>query len=46
MSASRLMFCINTAMDQSDIDLAITAMHESLAELRPFVETAQPELLN
>ncbi len=46
MSASRLMFCINTAMDQSDIDLAVTAMHESLAELRPFVETAQPDLLN
>jgi glutamate-1-semialdehyde 2,1-aminomutase len=45
MSASRLMFCTSTAMQEADVDQAITAMHESLAKLRPVVEQERPGLL-
>ena len=38
MSATRLMYCTSTAMGEQEIDQAITAMHESLAELRPYIE--------
>ena len=45
MSASRLMYCTSTAMTQDDIERCITALHESLAELRPFIETERPALM-
>ena len=45
MSASRLMYCTSTAMQEADVDAAVTAMHESLAELRPYVEAERPELM-
>ena len=38
MSASRLMYCTSTAMEPEHIEQAVTAMHESLAELRPTME--------
>lgn len=44
-SATRLMYCTSTAMTEKDIDYAVTAMHESLAELRPYIEEDWPELL-
>ena len=45
MSASRLMYCTSTAMREEDVDAAVTAMHESLAELRPYVEAERPGLM-
>jgi glutamate-1-semialdehyde 2,1-aminomutase len=45
MSATRLMYCTSTAMTDKDIDQAVTAMHESLAELRPHIEEDWPALL-
>jgi glutamate-1-semialdehyde 2,1-aminomutase len=46
MSASRLMYCVSTAMGEAEVDLAVTAFHESLAELEPFVEEEQPALMD
>lgn len=45
MSASRLMYCVSTAMTESEVDEAIAALNESLRELRPYVETERPGLL-
>ncbi len=45
MSASRLMYCTSTAMSEREIDRAVTALHETLAELRPFIEQERPGLL-
>ena len=45
MSATRLMYCTSTAMSEPEIDLAVTAMHESLDELRPYVEEDWPGLV-
>tara|TARA_B100000678_G_C18187417_1_gene493789 strand:+ start:97 stop:1470 length:1374 start_codon:yes stop_codon:yes gene_type:complete len=45
MSASRLMFCTSTAMTETEIENAVTSLHESLAELRPFIEKECPELM-
>ena len=45
MSASRLMYCTSTAMREEDVDAAVPAMHESLAELRPYVEAERPGLM-
>jgi len=45
MSASRLMFCVSSPMREEEINLAITALHESLAELRPYIEAERPKLL-
>lgn len=45
MSASRLMYCVSTAMAESDIDTAIGALNESLRELRPYIEAERPSLL-
>ena len=45
MSATRLMYCTSTAMSESEIDLAIAAMHQSLAELLPFIEADWPGLI-
>ncbi len=44
-SASRLMYCTSTAMGEADVDQAITAMHESLGELRPHIAEERPALL-
>jgi glutamate-1-semialdehyde 2,1-aminomutase len=44
MSASRLMYCTSTAMQEADIDKAITALHDTLAELGPFIERERPAL--
>ena len=44
-SASRLMFCVSTAMGESEIAQAITALHESLAELGPYVASERPLLV-
>jgi glutamate-1-semialdehyde 2,1-aminomutase len=45
MSASRLMFCVSTAMGVIEIDRAVTALHESLTEMRPYIEEERPGLL-
>ncbi|MEM6999415.1 MAG: aminotransferase class III-fold pyridoxal phosphate-dependent enzyme, partial [Pseudomonadota bacterium] len=45
MSASRLMYCTSTGMTEDDIDSAVTALHENLAELRPVMEEEFPQLL-
>ena len=44
-SAGRLMYCTSTAMTEADVDAAITAMHETLTELRPYIEKDNPGLL-
>ena len=44
-SAPRLMFCISTPMDEHHVDRAVTAMNETLAELRPVIEVERPGLL-
>lgn len=45
VSASRLMYCISTAMDEKHVDQAVTALSETLGELRPYIEAERPELL-
>ena len=45
MSATRLMYCTSTAMSEADVDTAITALHETLQELRPYIESERPQLL-
>jgi len=45
MSASRLMFCVSSVMSEEHVDHAVTALHESLTELRPFIEQERPALL-
>jgi len=45
MSASRLMYCVSTAMTEADIDTAVNALNESLREIRPYVEAERPGLL-
>jgi glutamate-1-semialdehyde 2,1-aminomutase len=45
MSASRLMYCVSTAMSEVEVDAAIVALNESLRELRPYVEAERPGLL-
>ena len=45
LSATRLMYCTSTAMGEAEVDQAVTAMHETLAELRPFVESERSELM-
>ena len=44
-SASRLMYCTSTAMSEIEVEKAVAAMHESLAELRPYIERDRPQLL-
>jgi glutamate-1-semialdehyde 2,1-aminomutase len=46
MSASRLMYCVSTAMSEVEVDQAIAALHDSLAKLEPFVEEEQPALMD
>jgi glutamate-1-semialdehyde 2,1-aminomutase len=45
MSASRLMYCVSTAMTEADVDTAVVALTESLREVRPYVEAERPALL-
>ena len=45
-SASRLMYCTSTAMTEVEVSKAVTALHESLTELRPFLERDYPESLH
>jgi glutamate-1-semialdehyde 2,1-aminomutase len=45
MSASRLMYCISTPMTETEISIAVTALSESLSELRPYIEAEKPDLL-
>ena len=45
MSASRLMYCISTPMGEDEVVAAITALNETLIELRPFIKEERPELL-
>ena len=44
-SASRLMYCTSTAMTETEVGKAVTAMNESLAELRSYIERDRPQLL-
>lgn len=44
-SASRLMYCISTAMGETEIEKAIAALDETLQELLPHIEKEQPNLL-
>jgi glutamate-1-semialdehyde 2,1-aminomutase len=44
-SASRLMYCISTPMTETEINMAITALSESLSELRPYIADERPDLL-
>lgn len=44
-NAPRGMFCISTAMKESDIDFAIDKIEESLVEMRPVIEEKAPELI-
>jgi glutamate-1-semialdehyde aminotransferase len=46
LSATRLMYCTSTSMTEIEIDAAVTAMHESLAELRPYIEQGWPALVH
>ncbi len=45
MSASRLMYCVSTAMKEAEVDMAIDAFNDSLKELRPYIERERPALL-
>jgi len=45
MSAARLMYCVSTPMGEAEIDRAVTAMNESLAILRPYIERERPGLM-
>jgi len=45
MSATRLMYCTSTAMTEAEVDRAVTALNESLSELRPYLEAERPGLL-
>lgn len=45
VSASRLMYCVSTAMTEREIELAVTALNETLHELRPYLEQERHGLL-
>lgn len=45
VSASRLMYCISTPMDETHIEIAITALSDTLSELRPYIEAERPGLI-
>lgn len=46
MSASRSMYCLSTPMGEAEVDIAITALNETLQELRPYIENERPGLLS
>jgi glutamate-1-semialdehyde 2,1-aminomutase len=45
VSAARLMYCVSTPMDETHIDTVVTALSDSLTELRPYIEAERPGLL-
>ena len=45
LSATRLMYCISTAMTDTHIDQAILVLEKSLAELLPYIKSERPNLL-
>ena len=45
ISGSRLMYNVSTAMTERHIEQAITALNETLQELRPCIESERPALL-
>lgn len=45
MSASRLMYCVSTVMSEVEIDRAVAALADALAEMRPTIEQERPQLL-
>ena len=44
-SASRLMYCTSTPMRDADVQTAVDALDDVLAELRPGIEREAPQLL-
>ena len=44
-SASRLMYCISAPMGPAEVDFAIAALDDCLAELKPNLEREFPGLL-
>ena len=44
-SASRLMYCTSTAMQRADVDFAISALDDTLREMKPGIERERPALL-
>jgi hypothetical protein len=45
MSSALLIFLCQHAIEERNIDRAVASLHESLAELRPYVEKESPGLL-
>jgi len=45
LSATRLMYCVSTAMGDTEIDTTVTALNDTLTELRPYLEAERPALL-
>jgi glutamate-1-semialdehyde 2,1-aminomutase len=45
LSATRLMYCVSTAMSDVEVDFAVTALHETLQELRPYIEAERASCL-
>ena len=45
-SAARLMYCTSTAMTTRDIDVAVSALQETLLDLRDELRREKPELLD
>ena len=45
MSASRLMYCISTPMDETHVDGCVDALADTLAALRPAIEAERPRLI-
>ena len=45
MSATRLMYCISTPMDEAEIDQAVAALQATVNELLPYIEKERPALL-
>jgi glutamate-1-semialdehyde 2,1-aminomutase len=44
-AAGRLMMCTSTPMANEHVDRAVEALSETLAEIKPVIETERPELL-
>lgn len=44
-SAGRLMYCMSTPMTAADVDVALAALDDALASLRPGIERERPDLL-
>lgn len=45
MSASRLMYCVSTAMSEAEIDMAVEAVGSTVDELLPYIRSERPGLL-